>query len=110
MLPALFALSGASFVFPAWFGFVSKILGFGAVRPTLGKYSSCLPQRKKMTDARVGTLATWHQSTFGTVWGFSTLQSVAMGGYGVSVVNGIVQGASAVGMGMAALFNCIAAV
>ncbi|KAI7375262.1 hypothetical protein KC336_g20024 [Hortaea werneckii] len=47
-----------------------------------------------------GTVAAWYQATFGTTAVFSTLQSYMMGGYGVSVVGGIVQaGAAVAGVG-----------
>ncbi|KAI7511974.1 hypothetical protein KC347_g2921 [Hortaea werneckii] len=47
-----------------------------------------------------GTAAAWFQAAFGTNVVFSTLQSYMMGGYGVSVVGGIVQaGAAVAGVG-----------
>ncbi|KAI7331323.1 hypothetical protein KC354_g18285 [Hortaea werneckii] len=47
-----------------------------------------------------GTAAAWLQAAFGTTAVFSTLQSYMMGGYGVSIVGGIVQaGAAVAGVG-----------
>ncbi|KAI6813339.1 hypothetical protein KC367_g2994 [Hortaea werneckii] len=47
-----------------------------------------------------GTAAAWFQATFGATAVFSTLQSYMMGGYGVSVVGGMVQaGAAVAGVG-----------
>ncbi|KAI6885510.1 hypothetical protein KC360_g3640 [Hortaea werneckii] len=44
--------------------------------------------------------AAWFQAAFGTTAEFSTLQSYMMGGYGASVVGGIVQaGAAVAGVG-----------
>lgn len=47
------------------------------------------------TENRTGSIAAWTQSVFGVNIIFSVLQSAAMGGYGATIVNAVVQGVSA---------------
>ncbi|KAL1306976.1 hypothetical protein AAFC00_005609 [Neodothiora populina] len=46
-----------------------------------------------------GSMAVWFQSVFGVNAVFSVLQSAAMGGYGVGVVDGLVRAVAAFGAG-----------
>ena len=73
-----------------------------------------LAKKKKKKTPNVtsqGSIAAGIQSTIGSVgagsW-FAALQSAGAGGYGVAIVNGVVQGVGAVGMGVNALTSALA--
>jgi hypothetical protein len=53
----------------------------------------------------IGSIAAWFQSAAGTPLFFRVTQSAAMGGWGASIVNGIVQGGGAMMGGVGSWFG-----
>lgn len=85
-------------------------LGFSPTGPMAGE--SHMASGIKVTRActvnnehNLGWLASAFQSMYGTVLGFSTLQSAAMGGWGVGYVYPVVQAGAAVVGGFAEIFK-----
>ena len=63
------------------------------------------PAERAYADIPPGLAAPAFQSTFGTPLVFRLMQSAAMGGWGASVVNGIVTGGSLVANGAMCLLQ-----
>ena len=87
-------------------------LGFGAAGPVAGKFPnvhfSITDMPLLIASFSVGSIASWIQSIISPVAGgslFAILQSAGMGGFGATVVNGVVAAGGAVRMAIAAIFN-----
>jgi hypothetical protein len=82
-------------------------MGFSSLGPVAGKQSTVLSPDPTSTyaDKEAGGSAAAFQSANGATAAFSALQSAAMGGYGVAIVNGVVQGVSVGAAGVAQLFS-----
>ena len=71
-----------------WFAPLLAAFGFGALGPIAGIFllSICYQDQPRLTFS--GSLAAGFQAAFGTILGFSILQSAAMGGFGAAIVHG----------------------
>ena len=100
----------ASALIAVWPGVLaSPILtsvGFSNIGPVAGETSLPLALDSNVTDTtRLGSAAASYQSMYGATWAFSGMQSAAMQGYALPVVQCFVQGASVGSAGVVELLK-----